>query len=87
MLNKELRIAVSSANEHELFNFSFDGEIFKIVGNNFIVSCAAKGTKWENAVAIRACNIKNLPSRITIRSVFVYVNKDKLRYDRNEFQI
>lgn len=87
LINKELRIAIDLSKNDDFFNFSFDGEIFKIVGNNCLISCAAKGAKWKNEVTVNAFEIKNLPIRITSRSVLVFVEKDKLRYDRYSFKI
>lgn len=87
IVNKELKQIIKSSSQNELFTFSFNGEIFKIVGSEFMVCCPAKGNKWESEVRLEANKLIKLPIRITSCKVLVYRNEGKLVYDRYSFQI
>ena len=65
IVNKELKQIIKSSSQNELFTFSFNGEIFKIVGSEFMVCCPAKGNKWESEVRLEANKLIKLPIRIT----------------------
>jgi len=62
---KSGRIAdTATVADNDLVSFEFDGALLRIRCGDILIPASARGQAWENRYTLRACQLKELPTRL-----------------------
>ncbi|MEI6673718.1 MAG: hypothetical protein WCO57_00925 [Verrucomicrobiota bacterium] len=64
MMLKRLKAALGTVADNDLVSFEFDGALLRIRCGDSLIPASARGQAWENRYTLRACQFKELPTRL-----------------------
>jgi hypothetical protein len=78
MMIKRLRSTLANAADNDPVSFEFDGTLLKIHCVDCLIPGSARGKAWENRYILKACQLRELPTRLKHSDVWFTIWDGKL---------
>ena len=78
MMIKRLRSTSANAADNDPVSFEFDGILLKIRCGDCLIPGSARGKAWENRYTLKACQLRELPTRLKQSDVWFSIWDGKL---------
>lgn len=85
ILVKKIRLLITTSNDEDFTEFSFDGTVLKVQCNYEIFVIAGKGKNWKQTATIKTKSLDFLPKRIQNGGIEISIWQGKLSIANTSF--
>ena len=85
LARRKLREFIATVQDETLAEFTFDGQILRILLENKVIAVQARGNAWSDSVVLKVTDLRNLPERFTSESVGISFREGFLAIGSNRY--